>query len=57
MQIVRLSGRLILTTNGTGEKLTDKQIDEMIREADIDGDRHINYEGKRLASFDIRFER
>ena len=27
-----------------GEKLTDEQVDEMIREADIDGDGHINYE-------------
>ena len=27
-----------------GEKLTDEEADEMIREADIDGDGHINYE-------------
>ena len=27
-----------------GEKLTDEEADEMIREADIDGDGQINYE-------------
>ena len=27
-----------------GEKLEDEEIDEMIREADIDGEGHINYE-------------
>ena len=28
-----------------GEKLTDAEADEMIKEADIDGDGFINYEG------------
>ena len=28
-----------------GEKLSDKEVDEMIREADIDGDGQINYDG------------
>ena len=27
-----------------GEKLTDEEVDQMIRQADIDGDGHINYE-------------
>lgn len=27
-----------------GEKLTDEEVDEMIRDADIDGDGQINYE-------------
>ena len=29
----------------TGEKLSDPEVDEMIREADIDGDGQINYDG------------
>jgi Ca2+-binding EF-hand superfamily protein len=30
---------------GAGEKLSDSEVDEMIREADVDGDGQINYDG------------
>ena len=34
-----------------GERLTETEVDEMIREADVDGDGQINYEGKLLLLF------
>lgn len=29
-----------------GEKLSEEEVDDMIREADLDGDGMVNYEGK-----------
>ena len=29
-----------------GENLTEEEVNEMIREADVDGDGQVNYEGK-----------
>ena len=37
-----------------GEKLANEEVDEMIREADIDGDGQINYEGLVLFQFSFQ---
>ena len=31
-----------------GEKLSDEEVDDMIKEADIDGDGMVNYDGKQF---------
>lgn len=33
-----------------GEKLTDEELDSMIKEADTDGDGSVNYEGEMMTS-------
>jgi len=42
-----------------GEKLTDDEVNEMIREADVDGDGLVNYEGsvvcRQLFSIGLRY--
>lgn len=40
--------RLVMTN--LGEKLTDEEVEDMIREADLDGDGVVSYSGKYLLS-------
>lgn len=37
-------GRLTASMTNLGEKLSDQEVEEMIREADTDGDGQINYD-------------
>ena len=39
-----------------GEKLSDTEVDEMIREADVDGDGEINYEGTHFHLASLRVD-
>ena len=47
--------RQVMTT--LGEKLTDEEVDEMIQEADVDGDGQVNYEGGYLDLSNSSFSR
>ena len=40
------ASELRIVMNNLGEKLTDDEVEEMIREADLDGDGMVSYEGK-----------
>ena len=46
MGVERLCSQGFVVDVFLGEKLTDTEVDEMIREADVDGDGQINYEGE-----------
>ena len=38
--------RYLLTT--LGEKLTDAEVDEIIKDVDVDGDGRVNYSGEKI---------
>ena len=42
------AAELRLIMSNLGEKLTDEEVDEMIRKADIDGDGQVNYKGESI---------
>ena len=41
------ASELRIVMDNLGEKLTDDEVEEMIREADLDGDGMVSYEGKK----------
>ncbi len=47
--------RLVMTN--LGEKLTDEEVEDMIKEADLDGDGLVNYDGRFLKRFGSRFQK
>ena len=42
---VRVNHVVMSRDDKSREELTDEEVDEMIREADIDGDGQVNYDG------------
>ena len=46
----------VMCLGAAGEKLSDHEVDEMIREADVDGDGQINYEGESVLSSFVNFD-
>lgn len=45
--------RLVMTN--LGEKLTDEEVDDMIREADLDGDGVVSYNGEYFVFPDVNY--
>jgi len=46
--------RHIMSTRG--DQMTDEEVDEMVEDADLDGDGHIEYAGElTMASFSTRY--
>jgi Ca2+-binding EF-hand superfamily protein len=39
-----------------GEKLTEEEVEDMIKEADVDGDGMVNYNGNRRCMSDCEIE-
>ena len=51
------AGELRQVMMNLGEKLTEAEVDEMMREADIDGDGELNYEGNEILTASITASR